>query len=811
MHALGPPQGQIQQSRAVLFDSIVVALVLLAPALGGATRLWQQAFLLLGTGLVILLNSHASLSSSSFRRGKEKESLETRAPLSSPSIWENVKAQTWIWPPTLLILVCATFLPATWFGIPSWRKALTQDYQLALPDTFSPQPWLTLENSLLLAGGIVWATWLCSRRWTLRRSTLLSLYCAGLLALVAVNLVLYLCGGTFDLWQPQGGGFGFFPNRNQTGNLVAIGAICMLALAFHAFRRHQKIGVVWVLGYAISLVALIVNFSRAGLLSFFLGSVAWVFWATLSGQRKRGLGLGLSLVLLLLTVFFLFGGRTLERFVGGADRPPDDVVGRLFIHADALRLLKEVSWHGIGLGNFPPIFAHYRQASAAGNRAIHPESDWLWMGAELGWFAPLLIFVPVGLWLWKFWPSRSGTNFYLAAAITVGTLAFIAHGFIDVSAHRMGTAWPMLFLLSLLRDPGREPAPHFWPAPVWYASALVLIAISAAWLSAACGVKTFPNSATLDRLRADLARSQRTRSYDYTVYLANTGLRFVPLDWELYFYRALARAEISTNMDEAAFDFARARFLEPNMVEVPFEEGRAWLRRDAKQAVVPWNEALRRAGTNSTPVYANMLRTASNHPEIRNDLRAFALDDPPLLLEFLRQATSEEILIEVERVLDEDASLRQFTPAQRHEFLSIWAQRGNQKALLEKFEGNPEWVNTGWSAYAEVLGATGQFQKACEVAARFASAPALPQAGDAKSMPQLQRDLLISTNDYVAGFALYQAHRSANAPVDALEVLRKLTPQSGCPLYFWYLRAQLEMEQGKWENAWLAWSKYLKL
>jgi hypothetical protein len=350
---------------------------------------------------------------------------------------------------------------------------------------------------------------------------------------------------------------------------------------------------------------------------------------------------------------------------------------------------------------------------------------------------------------------------------------------------------------------------HMLRSALCLLAALFCMGIGSLWLLAATGTTLFPNSASLDRLRKDLVHAQNSHGYDYTIYLATQGLKFVPLDWQLYFYRALARTAISTNMDEAGLDFARARFLEPNMVEVPFLEGRAWLAHDPKQSIVPWSEALRRAGTNAPGLYAEILREAAPHPEIRNDLRAFALDDVALLVVFLRQATPQEIAIETERLLTEDPSLGRLNPAQRREIFAFWARYGNQRELLDKFEQHPDWIESGWLAYAHVLAANGQFQKASELARRYVSPPPLPVIDRKPTISELQRRLLISTNDYVAGYTLYQCLLAGADSSDALDVLRKLTPQPDCPRYFWFLRATLEMRHAKWENAWAAWNQYL--
>jgi hypothetical protein len=671
-----------------------------------------------------------------------------------------------------------------------------------------------------------------------------------LLGLIVLALVAEASGFRVGIWQPVGATFGFFPNRNQTGNLLAIGGLCMLALAFVAFSQKGKAGYFWASGYVLCMIGVVVNRSRAGVGMFFLGSLVWVLWVSWRSREKRSLGLGLSAVLLLFTAFLLFGGRTLERFTGRPDRPLDVAADLRFkIYADALKLLPQASWHGVGLGNFEPVFALHRVKSPGNNRLVHPESDWFWTGIELGWLAPGLILAGAVYWLARHWPARDDPSFYFLSAIAVGAILFLAHGLVDVSGHRLGTLWPMIFLASLLRDSRKEdnlertgmlnrwrsPSPVLrTPSPplgeregvrgygsrkapepnrrvrrAYRLAAALLALVASAWLLSALGAAPFPTSATLERIRRDLVRAHDRRSFDFVIRLANEGMRFAPLNWELYFHRALAEARLSPRLDEMLMDFRRARFLEPNMVAVPFDEGRVWLAREPRLALGAWNAALHRAGPDKTRYYRQMLMDAASTPEIRDDLRALALDEPELLLVFLSQATPEEAAVEVDRVLTEDPALKTLSPDQRRIFFLLWAKHGDQERLQESFTANPAWVETGWLAHAYVLAARGSFQEACELIGRSVETPALPTFTLQKPVAELRRALLINTNDFVLGFALYQAQLAANEADEALETLRKLTAAPNCPKYFFYLQAQLAMKRGAWEDAWRAWKTFL--
>src|SRR5919108_2043816 len=109
---------RLSHPSTVHLDFVIVGLTLLAPALGGSTKLWAQALVVLGCALVILV-------------------APPGARLPRPLLFLFAG---------LLLLAGAGFLPATWFATPPWRQTLQSDYQLPLASTLSPQPWVTLEN-----------------------------------------------------------------------------------------------------------------------------------------------------------------------------------------------------------------------------------------------------------------------------------------------------------------------------------------------------------------------------------------------------------------------------------------------------------------------------------------------------------------------------------------------------------------------------------------------------------------------------------------------------------------------------------------
>src|SRR5579862_6939540 len=128
--------------RMVSSDLLLVGLTLLAPALGGATRLWEQAVVILGCGVLI---ASTILLPRWRRQAHGDDEVSTPAPET-----QTAAGRFWARPELpllplvcLIALACDAFLPSSWFPIPPWRQTLAGDFQISLPATLSPQPWLS--------------------------------------------------------------------------------------------------------------------------------------------------------------------------------------------------------------------------------------------------------------------------------------------------------------------------------------------------------------------------------------------------------------------------------------------------------------------------------------------------------------------------------------------------------------------------------------------------------------------------------------------------------------------------------------------
>ncbi|MBI3882279.1 MAG: O-antigen ligase family protein, partial [Verrucomicrobia bacterium] len=442
---------------AATLDVLVVLLTLLAVALGGSTLPWQQAAIVLGAATLIFISP----------------------PRRLLPRWVNALLGG--------ALLCALLplLPAS-LAPTEFRQLLTGELRLPLLNTISLQPWLTLEGAGLFFAAMVWGAFLFARHWELSRAVLLEIFAGGVFLLTLGAVLIHFSGFNFPLWHVETGAFGFFPHRNQTATVLGLGGVITLALASRRMHQRHWLALLWGAAYLLIAVSLVLNYSRAGILLFFFGSVVWLVASSHWSQNYFALGMGLTGLFTLVALFVLFGGETWERF-----RPKETGTGgaapvldfRVLVQQDALAMTRESSWHGLGFGNFEPAFPQHRKLSAIEIRAEHPDSDWLWLGLELGLPGTLLLLAAIALLLWPCWPFAKRSQRRLRAAALVGVLLFLLHGVVDVSGHRLGTVWPVLLLLALARNPRDDvPAP---PAAPWIFGGLsaALAGLGIIWLA----------------------------------------------------------------------------------------------------------------------------------------------------------------------------------------------------------------------------------------------------------------------------------------------------------------------------------------
>jgi len=106
-----------------------------------------------------------------------------------------------------------------------------------------------------------------------------------------------------------------------------------------------------------------------------------------------------------------------------------------------------------------------RSAQPRVSRSLHPESDWLWVWAEMGLPSIALLLGAGVILFWRVLPLKEGTNQRVRFTAAAGALLFALHGCVDVSAHRLGTFLAGTLFLGLAQFcPGPAGSQKRWPA-----------------------------------------------------------------------------------------------------------------------------------------------------------------------------------------------------------------------------------------------------------------------------------------------------------------------------------------------------------
>jgi O-antigen ligase len=633
-------------------NTTIALLPVLACFLGGATQKWAEGLVITVLALYLLV----------------------RPPRFSLGALTNLVLLA------LFILAAVAFFPARWFFQPEWRAAIVNDFGIQLPPTLTPQPWITLSYLLSFAAGLSWLYVVSTQDLELREARFqLRLFSCGIALLAAICIALYLAQITLPFWHDEQN-FGPFPNPNQTGDFFGLTAIIILACGEDDLRKKRKRWIVWILAMALIVIAIVLNFSRSGIGILFAGSALWLGAFAFRQRSPSRLVLGVSFLLLLLTALLLFGGQTFERFhlrdFGSAGILTDF---RWQIFHDTFRLIRNSPWCGIGFGNFESIFAIFRDASLSDRPASHPESDWLWLLAELGWPAVVLTIVGIALLVSRVFPLRVGTNQGYRLATLIAALLFAIHGIVDVSGHRVGTAFAAVFLLGLSLHRPLSLKTSRWISILFRFVGLVLLAVGLSLVVAARGDKLLPGSVGVFSAKQLSAVADREGNFSETIALTTRALRWAPLDWQLYSARAIAEVKLKQTQN-AVNDFRRARFLEPIAYEVPLAEGNAWLPYRPMLAVTAWREALRRAGPLRPEVYTSMLSDASlRSPEVSPILEAIGLSEHDLALPYLNRISDASFNHALEQLLRNYPNLQSFSETEKLVLFAFWSERGDPR------------------------------------------------------------------------------------------------------------------------------------
>jgi O-antigen ligase len=704
----------------------------------------------------------------------------------------------------LWLISCASFLPAKWFASPDWRTALVS-LGAALPSTRTPQPWLTLEAIALFSIGLVWTYYVLVQQFNLRtRNRLWMTYGIAILGLAAAMTISSALKIRIPFW-PETEHFGFFPNRNQTSNVLAVGGIMIYALGLQRLQDNERDWWIWLYSLALIFWALIINYSRAGIILFFLGAIVWhSFWIYRSAERRRP-AIALAGLLFLVAVLAMVGGPTLARFKPGtSDALVPTEPARLAIQHDALLMSAKAPLLGMGLANFGALFSPAKKFYDLQKAAIHPESDVLWIAVELGWIPVVLLAIFFGWWIRQCLPFVSGTEQRLRAAAMIAVCVFVVHGFFDVSGHRIGAIWPALFLASTAIHPKANFKPSKWIPPVFRLFGVVFIIIGTTWLGSICGLTVVPTSARLEPLKQEIDSALTEGDFPLLLRSATETVRIAPLNWNGYHTRAVAEI-MQHSRSSAKRDSAIAQYLMPFWPDLLLKEGIAWAAAgDPDEAFAVWTKMFERFPNDAPGLYREIYQLAKEDIDLLDRWRVLGRENKECLLLFFRLAGAVEFRIELDRLLAADPELRQLDSAEKGVLFRAWYDRGDKLELAQALRDHPRWEQIGWRELAHTYGDYGDYRSACEIVHKYAQPPPIPDLPSGASLPAAEIQARLYLNDANAAAYLCVALAKSGRIDQSLAKIEAIRGRPGSPAYLATLEAQLWEGKGDWRKAWNA-------
>lgn len=718
-----------------------------------------------------------------------------------------------LWVPLVLIPILAltAFLPQAWSPVPEWRLTLEQDLNVKLPSTRSPQPWITLDSWIMLTLGISWLLYCLSQAFTdMERRRAVRFLAAFIIVLAAVAISVRWTRTTVPLWRAEWDFpyFGPFPNRNNFGGLLSVGAVLAFAAIFAAIRQRSPLG--WLffgMGIVPLFAAVLMNTSRLGVLLFFFGTGLWMALVTFQKRSAAHAAVTASIMLVLAAGFFLFGDTVLSRFKlndGSVVRTLAED-GRVQIFGDAIRLIMQSPVAGVGLGNFEPAFAMTRDSFDVNSRAIHPESDWLWLTAECGIPCIMLAIIVLVTLINQFgpWGSRRGaarSDRKMRLATAVGTLMLPLQGLADTPLHAFG----MATLAAVLAGLGCAPPTSIRrPHGAWrFAIGAGFAAAGAACVLISTG--SLKASGSFQYRQHLLEGRKLLKAGDNAGALAelNAAAKLKPLQWNLYFDCAELKLRLGRSSQEAWGDFAVARQLEPHNGQMCMREVRDWLQYDPPYAIPALREAMRRDKSRAYGFYGDVVNELRFHPELRTGVRSLATTSG-LLLMYLNGSWGTDFVQAVDLLLSKDPDLEELLPTDRLKLFRLWYDRGDAKVLLEKLKTNVEWMRTGWIVVADHKVKEGDFRGAFELATSQLPAPEpIPPPKDA-DLDAMHKAYERDPSDVLRGQQLYAAFKASDQHQRALDTLKLLGGTVDPPPMVNYERGQLLAKKGNYHDAWL--------
>ncbi|MCH2155217.1 MAG: O-antigen ligase family protein [Opitutales bacterium] len=612
----------------------------------------------------------------------------------------------------------------------------------------------------------------------------------------------------------------FFPSRNQTAIVFAVGTVLGLGLFVITLTEGRLIPTMLAMGITgFAGMALFRIESRGGVVFALLGMLVFLGTSWIWGRSgNRGLKYGLPSLLVFGLILMLGDSSLRDRLF------PPVVVGmpesefRTRIWVDTWAMISEHPL-GLGSGQFEAWIPQFLEQAAVGKAVTFPENDWLWFLSEQGWVAfALVVLALVG---WMLTALRTARRHKAQSRfLTIGLAAVVlGHSLVDGGWHRVGIFLLGSLLMALcLRDSrtsgwlliGQRPLP--WVAiRAVQVGGLVAILIGGTWIL---------GSATRWPVHPDLVESRaieqiklavETRDPDKVEDAAAWWGAWSPLSWKAYFSHAAGYLRAG-GRDEAraARIFRIAQLLEPNLAVIPFEEGRVWFeRRKVSRGLAAWRMAIDRPAENQDELFNQMIQIGFEQDESREALISLSEFSPPLRLkvyERVEDARLSELMLDDVRPGGFGPDfIGQIPRVHLYRVAGELGQSSMEAMMPQLFNGEVD----AWDIQFFAMLHKENHASMHDWVLQFVPQTMLPVENTEISLTALERQFANNASDPVRALGLANQYYAKGRLYDAIEVLETTTEIPGhTQIQAWEWLGRLRGELGDFKGATDAWRRY---
>jgi hypothetical protein len=507
-----------------------------------------------------------------------------------------------------------------------------------------------------------------------------------------------------------------------------------------------------------------------GLAVFCIGMVA-------KAQSRKAVAIALAIALLLGGAALVAGEKTLGRLKATTveGMPDDSARARISIWRDAVKMSKDAPVLGCGLGAFQSVFPFYQDLQAEDVTVKHPESSVLQLLVEIGGL-PLLMFSVIAIAFVvphvRFAFQRR-SSFFLAIGGFGAMAALVVHAWIDVPAHRWGTAGFGLAALAIA-------CPASLDAPTGSRrAALVPLGVAGFWI-----LPIFANAPAwapfqLDRILS--AGAMNPLAYGSEI---RAAIRWFPLNPKLRLLHANyleitgARPELWQN------EYRIAARLLPSSGKICAVIAKHCQRVSPSLALHYWQMSIERASLHRIQAFRDALGETANLPAADGTWQSYVDAHSDLLLTYAaeRKNTSGREYFDLwwdrrgskpEPVSNEEAE----------SFLSLaerWASP-DQIATWARLPGRP---STGSRRLVDFLNEKGAFKQAWELVTMEFKEPEYPSDVPTTARKELQKLWVERPTDFVNARNYAQVLDHQGDREDAEQVIARAAEATDAPRWF---------------------------